>query len=227
MGFFGSKGQDFLDGCKQAANFRYDIEEDFEAVGYELGLDGTNPTWSESGSGTINPNYTTVVLSGSQSYLIDDYDEAKACLPTLTLATACSPFDMYFMCQTTDHSPGDEYMLYLEEVGDSNMVRLRVKGGGKTLHADVTDTETSSGVDIALSTTYHIWVHYVKGTGANAVLDVYISTTADKPSSAQIAISDGDSTGDISFLTWRAQDMEWIFDGIKINTDGTAIGSNP
>lgn len=89
-------------------------------------------------------------------------------------------------------------------------------------------TSSGTGASIANNTALAIWLHYLKGTGANSVCDVYIQTdgTENKPGAAYLSVTGGNATTDCSRLAIAGVvGADMTFDKIRVST--TAIGSNP
>jgi hypothetical protein len=95
---------------------------------------------------------------------------------------------------------------------------------------NLTDSALQDAGGIAsVDTTYHCWVEYTKGTGANGLLRFYVSTTATKPGSPDCEISNSAETAQANrlyFGTWGAGGGNIYFDKLRISFTA-AIGSDP
>lgn len=110
--------------------------------------------------------------------------------------------------------------LYVYLVPTANTIRV---GIGPSTHA-TTSESTSDG------NTYHIWVHYKKGTGTDAVLEVHFSTTPTKPadgSGGHAKVTNGGSTIDATGVWFFSEyvGVDWRVD--KVRADDEPIGSDP
>jgi hypothetical protein len=82
---------------------------------------------------------------------------------------------------------------------------------------------------VSAGTTYHVWCHYKKGSGANAVIDIAFSTDGLRPTSGNnfAQKTNGTSTSQVDRLivgpTLNTQTH--IFD--KVRVDDAQIGDNP
>jgi hypothetical protein len=79
---------------------------------------------------------------------------------------------------------------------------------------------------ISTGTTYHCWIDWAKGTGADGVMTVYLATTSTKPGSAEVTLSSGTASVDVANVKLKAPSgVELIVDRFIHNP--TAIGSAP
>ncbi len=108
---------------------------------------------------------------------------------------------------------------------DTLIARIRVTGTG-VVRAECGSTTADSGAGVvAINTTYHCWMHYIKGTGANAELYVYISTTSTLPS-VTVSTTAGTSTTDASKFHVLTP-ASTVLKVDKVRVDDAAIGSAP
>src|SRR6266436_2575357 len=91
------------------------------------------------------------------------------------------------------------------------------------LHGTVNASATTPIVE---NTTYHVWVEWTKGTGANGTMKLYLSTTGDKPElpEAQITTGTGKAPRTMIFGSTIAG-QDFIVDRIRV--DDIEIGSSP
>lgn len=205
----------------------YLVQQTFETptTGYDNG-----ETWTESGAATITPNYSGVVLQGTQSLRIVEVGSG-AVAQTQTSFAAQDEIWVYFMLRfpnLTDHNPA-----YIGWIGTpGSVVAINVN-----LNFTVSICGSACATTVATmtsNTTYHVWAHYKKGSGTDQVQDIAFSTTGIKPLAGNnfAQTINGDRTAQISKLTlaWDGEGAafptrEIIFD--KIRVANTCIGDNP
>lgn len=204
-----------------ASGSSYLFEENFEAPGYQN-------SWTESGSGTITPTYATAPAPLQGSYSLRLLGVAQQPTTYSVLSSDQGTLYVYFLCNIAS-LPGDYFfslrnssnVTVLELLVDSTLLRVRngSSGGASTV------------TSFSAATTYHIWLKYVKGTGANSTSEVWFSTTGIKPAdgSNNYAIkTGGNATTDVNRVyfglpsnsTWNG-----IFDRVLCST--SPIGDNP
>jgi len=152
----------------------YLLTEGFEGNGFE------NTGWSKTGS--PNENYTNIVLHGAQSL---------NCVGSQHLQRAfafSTSFNLYFRVRWNtwsdyhaiihwdDANYGTAAVIY----GDDNRIQL----GHGSVYANGTTV-------IAANTTYHVWVEWTKGAGANGTMKLFVSPTGTKPVSPEASITTG------------------------------------
>jgi hypothetical protein len=150
--------------------------QNYEGTGYDNG-----ETWTAGGTGTINPDYTTTVLEGSQSLLFD----ATAQAPILSHIFSSTQSEIwgYFLFRPTalpnttkntitikDYLGNNSYTIEFRTTGGW---LVRINGSGATAE---TTTKMTTG------TTYHCWYHVKNGSG-NAVATFGFSTDGTEPTS--------------------------------------------
>ncbi len=200
----------------------YLVNQNFEGTGYD-----NSETWTETavGGSVVNEDFTDVVLAGSQSlrvYAAGQWDATG----TKTSFAAQSEVWAFFEIQMVWEST--VWVLAHLQNSDSDMAYLYRKTatvmeivcGGATAEATFS---TSSGIP------YFCWLHYTKGTGANALLDVYLATTSTRPGSPTASITTGTSTNDVNMIRFNSHSTttgtEFLLDRVLV--DDAAIGNNP
>ena len=99
-----------------------------------------------------------------------------------------------------------------------------------TLRVNVGANSLSTVSTISASTTNHVWIHYVAGSGANAVGSVAFSTDGTKPTSGNnyTEITTGTSTlsaNNIRLTSAAANGGVFIMDHVLV--DDASIGNSP
>ena len=185
------------------------FEEGFEGGGYE------NSGWSEIG--LPNPDYTDTALRGAQSMNLTGIEFIYRTF------TATNNFDLYLRANWKTWA---DYIgfIYLETSGygaagslfaDDNVLQIN-HGSASAVGTTVIETNT----------TYHIWVEWSRGTGANGTMNLYISKTVIKPGvpEASITLGDGGAVERIYFGSFSSG-FDVVIDSLFI--DDEPIGSNP
>lgn len=192
----------------------YLISEDCEGTGTPAG-------WN-NGASTVNWDYATspAPLVGSQSVLV-------GIVETFANFTAQSDVWAYFQMNLSAIS-GSQFIFSFRTSADVKVCSLRVLSDGTFRIYDTSQTvtaSTSAGF-ISTSTTYHVWVHRTKGSGANELVEAYVATTATKPGSPTVTLNTGTGTADAARVAVEGwNDGNYIYD--KIRVAASSIGSNP
>lgn len=198
-----------------AAAPTYLIKQGFEGAGYD-----NSETWTENAS--PNEDYTTspAPLDGSQSWMSAAVGgEAFSDFAAQDNAYAYAEFNISTLQDAID-------IFQLRDSGNTGQTRLRINSDGSVRLVHFASGPTSSAGVISAGTTFHVWMTYHKGSGANSSAEVYISSTSTKPGSATLSITGEGATAQVS----RIAIMGWsganhIVD--KVRVDDVDIGSNP
>lgn len=196
-------------GSKTARTFL--INEDCEGTGVPAG-------WTTV-SGSPNWDYTTVPLAGAQSLYIAS---AAAVNRSRVDFTDQTEVWIYFLFRLTNGSaPGVT----------STIGGLGANGGALNQTLSLTTgtrlsfASFSPATALIADTTYHVWLHYKQGSGANAAVDIGFSTTGIRPTSGgTYASSVADSSTNLAgrfFLgpTVTTAGYDQIWDNIRIAAD--------
>lgn len=193
------------------------LTETFE--GSNSGYDNTG--WSNFvGSAGINPDYTGVVLAGSQSLRINATTTDQSIIKTISDPNECW---IYFQYRPVTSSGGVATRGILTGFNGSIKFSIAVASGGLLVVShNAASATTSAGMSVG--TTYNIWAYYLKGTGANGVASVAFSSTTTRPTSgtAFASLTNGDSTTALHELVFASDDsgfgMDAVFDTIKVSS---------
>jgi hypothetical protein len=183
------------------------------------GLDNSE-TWSTYGSGTINLDYTTTALRGSQSISISDtssetmYYHATDDLSTIWV--------FFRFRKTADWDSTGEFFW----IGDSsyNKIVTLVPTGATSANLVSGTASTAISYTWSNNTTYFVWLKYVKGTGANGVAEIYITTSGTKPS-LTATVTTGSATTNAAFVGLESYATASVFIFDQIMARGTSIGN--
>jgi hypothetical protein len=193
----------------------YLLNEGFEGASFE------NTGWTTFSNS--DPDYAASPLVGSQSLRCN----GTSSFIQRPLALGSS-FYCYFQVRWLTYAPFKFVMDWLDSsinsvsrvVTDGFPNRLNIVHGG----ASVTGTTV-----LAANTTYHVWVEWTRGTGANGTMSLFVSTTGVKPGSPEATITTGSGINPIAAFDVGPFDAvastDVIYDRILI--DDEPIGSNP
>jgi hypothetical protein len=192
----------------------------------------TNPgydnTWSEviGGDGVVNEDYTTA-LAGSQSLLISCPSSDQARLTNYFTATH-SDVHCYFQVRFNTFPGTGQVWWRLQDTTPATVLSLELTASQQIRIRAGTGTAATVSA-ISTGTTYHFWVRYTKGTGANAFGSAGFSTDGTKPTSGNqfTSVSNGSSATDAKLVllaTTGNVTHEFIFDNVRI--DDSSIGNN-
>lgn len=190
----------------------YLLQENCDGTGTPSGWTDVNtPDW----------DYTTspAPLEGTQSLFLAVTGNKQ----TYKDFTSNADVWLYLMFNITSFSSGSSFIRLRNSTTDVALFRAHSSTAFRLTHGTV---NSSVGGSYSVGTTYHLWLHYVKSTASNGVLDAFVSTTATKPGAATLSISNGDATAnaDRLFLISGAA-ADHVID--KIRVDDVEIGSSP
>ena len=189
----------------------YLIDEDFEGTG--------KPTdWVDS-TGAGDYDYTTGPLEGAQSLFLDGTGTTTVVFsPTFT---AQSTLWVHFMIKWSAQSAANVTTFGIRET-NTLVAYLNFRSTAETVRVynGTTQTATTGWV---VGTTYHVWMKYVKGTGADGITEVYRSTTTTR--GAALVTVTGNATSDLNNLYFQAntaQNFDVMVDQVLV--DDAEIG---
>jgi hypothetical protein len=200
----------------------YLVQQNAEGAGYD-----NSETWTESGIG-IDEDYTGVVLAGSQSLRIN----TSAAAGTTTSPAFADQADVwgYFLFHPVSLPAATTVMVNFITTIGNDCLRVRINAAGNLLVRAGGGTEATSVGAMSAGNTYHVWIHYVKGSGANAFASVAFSTDGTRPTSGNNyrESTNGTITSDAQNLRFgqtSSSTFNFVFD--KVRVDEAAIGDNP
>lgn len=199
----------------------YLLQENFEQPGFELG-------WSETDAGSVlAPDYSAAPLVGTYSARVTGSSIAWAASPSFTAQAALY---VYFRFKSTGSNPAaTRRFFFIRDGSSTDVALLGLNSDGTVLvRAGTTGGNNTAGT-LTSGTEYHMWVHYFKGSGANAETHLYLSTTDTKPGSATMFHATGNATTDATHIgfgvTTAVAHPDWVYD--KFRVAATEIGSAP
>lgn len=210
-----------INGLDNTAASSYLLSENFEGTGYEN-------SWTETGTGTQDEDYSTSGLSLEGSQCLRLAATAQTLITSSTF-TAQSTAWAYFLFRFVS-STSTNVVFQFQNSSAVEVLRMRITTGG------VLDVRAGGGTNQAVTdamstgTTYHVWVGYTVGSGSNAVASVGFSTDGTRPTSgtkfAQSTNGTATTNADrIRFGAVGSVTMEYIVD--KIRVSDSTIGDNP
>jgi hypothetical protein len=116
--------------------------------------------------------------------------------------TANAGVAMYFV----NYSFSNIGLLYRQADGS---LTIEPAGGGQA-----TTVATSS-----INTTYWVWARFKKGTGSNAEMEVWFSTTSTKPadgSNNNAEVTNGTGTTNVDFVQWQTNSATSYIDEVRV-----------
>ena len=163
------------------------VKQNFEGTGYDNG-----ETWNTYISAG-DPDYTGIVLLGSQSLSCFGADfSAQGAYTTFSGLSELWGFVMFEI--TTNRN---SYIVRHEDSGAAAVFNISVSG--TNLRVDDGSANATTSGTFSLNTPYYLWWHRLKGSGANAVSELWFSSTPTKPadgSSGHAKVTTGTTTTD-------------------------------
>lgn len=183
------------------------LSQDFES--------GSQPgDWT--GSGTINWGQTSVVLNGTRSLQLSTsaYSDTIA-YNSSPFSAATSFFIDFQFSAAASYNASPLLRIWDSGFGVVAEVSLNTSGTVQIKHGSATAT---TAMTLSINTHYRIWITYTKGSGANGVLTIYISTTDTKPASSA-TLSNGTATTDAVYFRPGMQENTHSFYYDRVRVD--------
>lgn len=147
------------------------LEEGFEGTGYEN-------TWTAAGTGTVDPDESTTVISGSQSLHINLVSQTGS---TYSDFTAQSSVFVKLRLRVASTNGGTQTIATLRN-GTTLLASLILAGTNRVIRANAAGGSNNTSTDVLpVDTDLYVWFEYVKGTGTDAICRVGWATTDTKP----------------------------------------------
>jgi hypothetical protein len=210
-----------------SAGATYLINQRFEGTGGAPTDDGydNSEVWTES-LGTPNEDYTTTILQGSESLLLDSSGgtSQRADSPNFT---ATAHVYGYMRIRINAMPSSGSQSIFTVRNGTTALLDAQLNAAG-TLRVDIGANSTLTVTAMSTGTTYHLWWEYQAGSGANAVGNIAFSTDGVRPTSGNqfSGRTDGTATLNANNIRLNAVSAEvLILDQVLI--DDVQIGDNP
>jgi len=164
---------------------QYLVSDDLEYVDVTAATAGG---WTSASTPVWGYNTSPAPLQGSYSLAINSSSDSV----TKTFASSSTVY-CYFLINLTAFT-ANQQCFYLLDSLDAQVaaVMFRFATQDARCFNGTTNATSSSGLILA-DTTYHVWVDYTVGSGANGITNVYVSTTGIK-GSAIATVSNGNAT---------------------------------
>jgi hypothetical protein len=216
-------------GARRPAVTTYDYTfiENFE----NTGSPGYDTNWTEVGTGTLNENYATNNLQGSECLYING--NGGGFTYTHALINAQDSNHLFFRLLLPDTGGiGVNSRVTLSRVGTADDLGVRIQYGVSAAHyylavAHGTVIATNATpVQWDVGTPIWVWAQWHKGSGANGVAKIWASTTPVKPDTVEAETSVGNSTSQPTNVVVVSSGFDrYCVDQIRLSN--TQIGSNP
>lgn len=165
------------------------IEQNFEGTGYDNG-----ETWTEAGSGTIDPDESTVVLAGSQSlqFLLSGANGSSYAAFSTQASVFCK-----FRFRVASTNGGNQVFATIRS-GTTVLATYTMAGASRVLRATAAGGANGTSSDaVPVDTDLYVWIEYEAGPGTLSVARIGWVAVADytgKPSLASTGAKSGVST---------------------------------
>jgi hypothetical protein len=203
-------------GILPTAGSSYLLSDNFEyannAAAATAGWNNTGtPTWAYATAPAPLVGSFSLALNGVSNYVDRNFTAASDIWEFIAVNTGALSVDCY---PTILRSSGAANQA-LTIITSTGVFQLNAGGG-----------TVSTGAVYSANTTYYVWLHYVKGTGANAQAEGYISTTTTRPGSPTLSTTTGTSTLDAANVQIFVNGTTtMITDYLRISS--SSIGSAP
>lgn len=168
-------------------SFTGEFQETFDDA-----TDYDNAGWTTGGGTAVDPNYTGVVLEGSESLRANvSSSDAYAITPPWTDADT-----KYGYFRTQGVTVQAFNRIFAEVRLDTSKVMEIRRNSAGTVRITHGATSASTVATMSQGTTYHCWWRYTKGTGSDGVAEFAFSTDGVKPTSGDnyVTITTGTAT---------------------------------
>lgn len=159
-----------INGLDSSAGITYLLNEDFEGSGTPSG-------WSVGGS--TDPDYTGIVLAGSQSLRYGN--SASDYANYTSFPSEYAELWGKFMFRRPSSMPASfARLIEFVDISFNSLFKIILGSGGELVmdSGSIYDATTDT---MSADTTYYIWWHYKKGTGSNAAAELWFDTANTRP----------------------------------------------
>jgi hypothetical protein len=205
-----------------------EVNQGFEGTGYD-----NSESWSTSGtdaSNTIDPDYTGVVLAGSQSFRFTT-SNAGGPYAKHTVSGAEEWYGKITFKAVTISANSSFTLVGLLDSGNTAQCRVRINGSAKTVNI-VSGTSVTTVSAISTGTTYDLWLHYKRSTASNGTIEVSFATTGSaRPTSGNGYASSAVATSTgycsqvfVGIFSAGTTTVDLTGDGLKLTRRGSLVG---
>lgn len=201
-----------------------DVTENFEGTGYEN-------SWTETFGAPAEDTATTgLSLEASQCLYLTAEAGAEETVVSFTASDSCFVYFLLRVATVPTGAGRTQWQIatsgdvdLLAQAANIGPMQFRMYDGGENQFVNGSFT-------LSAATTYHVWTEYTKGTGANAVLRIFIATSGTKPGTADCEITNANETAQAAKLklgcNWTGSAGDIYYDKVRISRT-TAFGDNP
>ena len=188
----------------------YLICQNFEGTGYD-----NSEAWTENG--TVDEDYTTTILRGSQSCQIT----TTGYISPTDAFTGQSTLYMHWLYRKASN-PDSEARLFAIRSSAGYMAYGHLQPDG-TIKLTVGNGTPAYTSELSNDTTYHIWVVYTAGTAGNGSVSLYAGTGLTRPASPLATANNtgGTSVGDAIVVVFDSGGVTTTVDQILV--DGSSF----
>jgi hypothetical protein len=192
-----------------ASGSEFFLAEGFDGPGYET------PGWEEIG--TPNPDYTNLVLEGSESLHCSGPQNIRRPFKS------DRDFHFYFQAQWNTYDTYNAVLVWEDASGSISACVYADFDRLLLVHGQASALGTTR---IEEGTAYHLWVDWALGTGSNGTMQLFISTNGTKPLTAEAMVTNGTGLAvDRLYVGPSGAGPDMVFDRLLASTQ--PIGSNP
>lgn len=191
--------------------------QNFETPGID---NGETWTFTDGGAATWTTNYATspAPLRGSYSGRLNAAGESEPSYVTVTLSAPASQIWIHFMYRklVADDGGGGDSFVILDASNNTLAGAYWNDALVWTIFVEGGTTQNESGF-LPVGTTYHIWMRYKAGSGANAEFDVYRGTTTSRPA-ITADLGDGTSMASAAKIRFYCRNtVDYVIDQILVD----------
>ena len=202
----------------------YLLNQNFEGTDYD-----NSESWTETrNAGTVDEDYTTTVLAGSQSLLMTDaaFGLCTTVSPSWSAQTITYGYFMYRMAARPVSATS---IAVLRSSASARVTIQIISSGAIRIYGDIGGTGTAATTVSAMNgaTTYHVWWS-CDATSSPETVTIAFSNDGIRPTSGNnfaSATSDTTSTSNNLLLQPVYTSNDTIFDRVLV--DDVQIGNNP
>jgi len=190
------------------------VDQDFEGT-------GTPCNWAGAG-GTPNFDNTSSPIAGAQDLKLDATADNAAYAPFTASSEVWIRVEFYMTAL-----PGAaDVLFYIADAGFGQLPGVQLLANGTLKVFDSGGTSTATMDAMSATTHYWLFLHFKKGSGANAAYDVEFSTTSSRTGSGNKFTSktDGNMTLDFGNCYSGRTQVQWGT-GITFQLDNAAWSS--
>jgi hypothetical protein len=195
-------------------------DEGFEGIGIP-----TNWIDLDSGPGASDWDYTTAPISGAQSLFLPDPSSGAAEVAYDFPEDADEIWAAFKYKVSADPASSTSDIVWFTSSVPADLARLRQATNG-TITCLVDATASGTIIDLTPGSVYRFKLRYVKGTGSNEVLEVWIVADGSGSWGTSTSQTNGTSTaraGRLKFNGAATHNSDKTIDNVKVSTADIAI----